>query len=168
VDPTLIAILRLIHIVLGAIWVGGAVVTAFYILPTARALGPAGAQFTGALVQRARLPLALVIMGSIAILAGIALYAILYAGGPMSSTSVVLGIGGAIAIVVLVIGIVVTKPAADKLVALGQAIAGQGSPPTPAQTEERNRLASRLRTAAIVNAVLLLVAIACMAVARYV
>lgn len=36
-DPTIIIILRIIHIVAGAVWVGGAVTTAFFLLPTVKA-----------------------------------------------------------------------------------------------------------------------------------
>ena len=68
---TLIIILRLLHLTSGAFWVGGAIVTAFFLLPTVKATGPVGGQFAGALIQRTRLPDWLTAAGIISVLSGI-------------------------------------------------------------------------------------------------
>src|SRR5262249_25430916 len=130
-------ILRLIHIVVGAFWVGGAITTAFFILPTVQATGPIGGQFAGQVMARTRLPTVLVAAGGIAVLAGIILYVMKWAPGGFAGPAVYYAIGGVIAIIVLIIGGTVSRPAADMLSTLGQKIASQGSPPTAEQTAER-------------------------------
>ena len=52
-SPSVIIVLRIIHIVAGAFWVGGAVTTAFFLLPTVKATGPVGGQFAGAATKKA-------------------------------------------------------------------------------------------------------------------
>lgn len=48
----MIAVLRVIHIVLGAFWAGATILLAWWALPTARQLGPAAAPFMQGLLQR--------------------------------------------------------------------------------------------------------------------
>src|SRR3954451_23799265 len=139
-SDTVIAILRLIHIVFGTFWVGGAIVTAFFILPTVKATGPIGGQFAGQLMARTRLPMVLTAAGGITVLAGFILYGMKWAGTGFVGPAVYYSIGGAIAIVVMILGGAVARPTADKLAGLGQKIAGQGSPPTAEQNAERARL----------------------------
>src|SRR5262245_39826986 len=160
-------ILRLIHIVFGTFWVGGAIVTAFFLLPTVKATGPIGGQFAGQLMARTRLPTVLLAAGGINVLAGLILYGGIWAGGGFAGPAMFFAIGGLIAIIVMVIGAAVARPASVKLAALGQKIAGQGSPPTAEQGAEREQLMNRLTASAQLNAVLLIVAVGFMAVARY-
>jgi hypothetical protein len=163
-DDALIGILRIIHIVFGAFWVGGVVTTGFFLLPTVKATGPIGGQFVGQLMARTHLPTVLTAAGGITVLAGLILYWMKWAGGGFVGPAVYYAIGGAIAIVVMVLGAAVAKPTATRLAALGQKIAGQGSPPTAEQNAERGQLMNRLTSFAQINAVLLVIAIALMAI----
>jgi len=164
---SVIAILRIIHIVFGAFWVGGVITTAFFLLPTVKATGPIGGQFAGQLMARTRLPTVLTAAGGVSVLAGLILYGGIWAGTGFSGPPLYYAIGGVIAIIVLVIGAMIARPAADKLAALGRTIAGQGTPPTADQSAERERLLNRLTSSAQINAVLLVVTVAFMAVGRY-
>ena len=161
---TVIAILRFIHIVVGTFWVGGAVTTAFFLLPTVKATGPIGGQFAGQLMARTHLATVLTAAGGITVLAGLILYGGLWVGAGFTGPAAAYAIGGAIAIIALILGFAIARPAADKLAALGSAIAGQGSPPTADQNAERGRLMDRLTSTVQINAVLLLITVAFMAV----
>jgi uncharacterized membrane protein len=169
-DPGIIIILRIVHIVAGAFWLGGAVTTAFFLLPTVKATGPAGGQFAGALIQRTHLPDWLLAAGVVSIIAGLILYWDLYADMPWNSfgPQVMFGVGGVIALLAVLLGLAVTRPTAGRMAALGKAIQAQGSPPTPAQAAERDAILARLTNLAALNSLLIALAAAFMAAARYV
>ncbi|HET7715302.1 MAG TPA: hypothetical protein VFK86_06715 [Bauldia sp.] len=168
-DPTIIIILRVIHIVAGAIWLGGAVTVAFFLLPTVKATGPVGGQFIGALVQRTHLPEWLLALGVVNIIAGLILYWDLYVGVPWDTFGPpgVYAIGGVLAVLVVVFGFAIARPTADRLAGLGKAIQAQGSPPTPAQAADREALLARLTGVVSLNAILLIITGALMAIGRY-
>ena len=168
-DVTLIIILRVIHIVAGAFWLGGAVTTAFFLLPTVKATGPIGGQFVGALVQRTHLPEWLLASGIIAILAGLLLYWDAYAGVPWDTLGpqVIYAIGGALAVLAWLIGFFVARPTAARLAGIGKTIQAQGTPPTPDQASQRDALLSRLRSTVSLVAVLIGLTAALMAIGRY-
>jgi hypothetical protein len=164
---SVIAILRIIHIVFGTFWVGGAITTAFFLLPTVKATGPIGGQFAGQLMARTRLPTVLTAAGGITVLAGLILYGGIWAGTGFSGPPAYYAIGGVFAIIAIILGGAIARPAADKLAALGRTLTGQGTPPTADQNAEREHLMNRLTSTVQINAVLLIIAVAFMAVARY-
>lgn len=168
-SPGVIIISRIIHIVAGAFWVGGAVTTAFFLLPTVKATGPIGGQFAGALIQRTHFPEWLTVAGGLAVLSGLLLYWDFYADLPWGGfePQVVIGVGGLLAILSLVLGFFVSRPTADRMSAVGKAIQAQGTPPTPPQIAEREMLLARLTNFAMINAVLVVIAATCMAIGRY-
>src|SRR5579862_5238797 len=126
---SIIAILRAIHIAFGAFWVGGLIITGFFLLPTVKATGQIGGQFAGQLMQRTRLTTVLTATGGITVLAGIILYGGIWSGTGFSGPAVWYAIGGAVAIVVIILGAAIARPTADKLGALGRTMAGQGTAP---------------------------------------
>lgn len=164
-----IVVLRILHVVAGAFWVGGAVTTAFFVLPTVKATGPSGGQFAGALMQRTHLPEWLTAAGVVSVLTGLWLYWDIYAGIAWTGfePQVVIGIGGLLAIASLVIGFLGSRPTAARMGAMGKAIQTQGAPPTPEQLAERDALLTRLTNFAMVNAVLVVITAASMAIGRY-
>jgi uncharacterized membrane protein len=168
-SPSAIIILRVIHIVAGAFWLGGSVTTAFFLLPTVKATGPAGGQFAGALIQRTHLPDWLTAAGIASVLSGLLLYWDFYVGLAWTGfePQVVIGIGGILAIISLAVGFLVSRPTASRMGAVGKAMQAQGTPPTPEQITERDRLLGRLTNFAIVNAALVVITAACMAIGRY-
>ena len=66
--------LRLIHILAGAFWVGTAVFTAAFLIPSIRALGPAGGPVMHQIAQVRKLPLYFLGAGVLTVLSGIGLY----------------------------------------------------------------------------------------------
>src|SRR5712691_6074117 len=158
----LLWVLRVLHIVVGVFWVGGIVIVARFILPSARALGPAGAPMVSQLVAQRKLPLRLLIAGWVTVLAGIALY--MRAGSLSASTFYaswpgrVYGLGGALGVIVVLMGTFGNLPTTKRMMALGAQIQASGGAPAPEQAAEMERLRTRLERLANRAAILLLVA----------
>src|SRR5256714_11664698 len=73
-NPSLMALLRLVHIVAGIFWVGATIFLASFLLPAARAVGPGAGPLMTQLMERRRLQFWINIAMTLAILAGFALY----------------------------------------------------------------------------------------------
>jgi len=169
-SPTTIALFRLVHIVAGVFWVGGVLFLAGFLLPTLRAVGPPGGAVVAQLSQVRRMPLYLMGATILTILSGIGLYWRDSAGGAWSRSGpgFVFGLGGVLGILGAGIGMAVNSPAGKRLGALGAAAQARGGPPSPDELAEIQRLQARLAGSSRWVAVLLLLATAAMAVARYV
>ena len=157
-------VLRLLHVVLGVFWVGSVLFTFLLLQPAARDAGPAGNQVMQKLMAR-KLPVWMMVSAVLTILAGLRLYWRVSGGGnPLwmhSAFGRVISIGAAAAIIGFAGGMVITMPAARKLGAVLQAgDAAQRGPEIAA-------LQRRMAAGGQFTAVLLLIAIICMAVARY-
>jgi hypothetical protein len=169
-SPGVVVILRILHILGGAFWVGAAIFVAAFLGPAVRAAGPAGGAVMVPLARR--LPLAMMLSMSVTVIAGFLLYwHNARVGGPPwlgSGQGRVFGLGGLLALAGGVVGMVVSAPAGRKLGSLGAAVAAAGRPPTPDEAATLQALQRRLAVAAIAVAVLVSLATVCMAVARYV
>ena len=165
-----VIILRVIHIAAGTFWVGAAFVLFLFIQPSAKELGPEGQRFMGHLVVRRKLPMLITLAGILTVLAGVLLYwrasdgfdADWISSGP----GVAFTVGGLAAITTLALGLGITKPAVDRMGALGQEIASGGQP-TPSQASEMQRLQARLVLLGRLSMVLLTIAVVTMAMARF-
>lgn len=170
-SPVLIWILRLLHILTGVFWVGGVLLFARFLFPAARALGPAAGPMMDQLTRVRKLPQSLLGAALVSILSGLLLYWHDSAGfqGPWlgSPTGMAFGTGGFLGIIAFVIGLTVNSPTARQLGALGAAIQARGGPPAPEEAGEMRRLQERLGVALQVVTILLVLATAAMAVARY-
>ncbi len=171
----LVVVLRLLHITFGMFWVGSAVTTSFLTLPTARATGPVGGQFFGEFMRRCHYSQLMLIAGVVTIVTGLALYWDFYVGLAWSLSrpgpETVFGLGGLIAIVAAVAANTMIPGVSTKLAAVGGKILAAGTndgTPAPELLAERNRLSLRLAHIGMANASLLVVAVALMAVGRYV
>lgn len=155
-------VLRIVHILGGAFWVGAATVFALFIEPTAKELGAPGGAFMGHLAQRRKLPLVIAISSILTIAAGALLYwrdsAGLKAAWITSDMGLGLTVGALAAIGSFLVGFTVLRPAIDRMGAL---LAGGGA------QAEIARLATRLERAGKLNLALLFVAVVAMASARY-
>jgi uncharacterized membrane protein len=164
-------ILRVIHIVAGTFWVGAAFVLFLFIQPSAKELGPEGQRFMGHLAVKKKLPMLITFAGILTVLAGILLYwrasdgfdADWISSGP----GVAFTVGGLAAIITLALGLSITKPAVDRIGALGQEIAAGGGQPTPSQASEMQRLQARFVQMGRLSMVLLTIAVVAMATARF-
>jgi hypothetical protein len=167
-----IAILRLIHILAGVFWVGTTLAVVRFLLPAVAATGPAGGVVMREIVLRRRLPVALLGSGGITILAGLGLYGFEQAGSngawAHSPMGITISIGAVLSIIAVIFGAVRVRPAAMKLSALGEKLAGTSGPPAADVVAEMDRLRAQLTSGTSLVAVLLVLATAAMAVARYV
>jgi uncharacterized membrane protein len=163
-------LLRIVHIVAGVFWAGGFFMLVLFIEPTTRAMGPDGGKFMSKLAG-SKFPIAMTVAGTLTILAGLRMYQIAYAAqgwAPTSRTTMTIQAGAATAILALIIGITVSRPAAAKMAALAQAVQQGGGKPTDAQAAEIARVRGRLVGSARINAALVAFTVVMMAVARYV
>ena len=168
---TTIQLLRVLHIVGAAWWLGSLLFFALILLPTLRAIGPASGQVMQQMVEVRKLPLYMAIIPMITVFAGIALYwndSAGFRGDWMhSGPGRMFGMGAGFALIVMVIGMAVSAPSGKRLGALGASIRTRGTPPTPEEQAEVQRLQKRLAGAAQISVILLLVAAVAMSVARY-
>jgi uncharacterized membrane protein len=172
--PSLAAVhlMRVIHILIGVFWVGTVLFIAVFLMPSVRAAGPAGGSVMHQLVQARRLPLWLMAAAIVTIASGLWLYWLDSSGFRSawlgSGPGRVFGLGGAFAILATIVGMAVNTPAGRRLAALTARVQGSGRPPSSEEAAEMQRLQTRLARATIAVAVLLVLATAAMAVARYV
>ncbi len=168
----MIFVYRLIHILAGAFWVGAALFTAFFLMPSLRAVGPAAGPVMEQIGQVRRLPLYM--MGAIilTILSGIALYwrdSAGFSGAWMrTGPGIVFSTGALLGIVVAVLGMVIISPATRRLGMLAASMRTGGGPPAPEAVAEMQSLQARTATLTRFASLLLVLATAAMAVARYV
>jgi uncharacterized membrane protein len=167
----LIVTLRLFHILFGMFWAGSLVFFATFLVPSVKDVGPDGAKVMAAL-QRRRLLDVMPVVAALTILSGLWLYWRLSAGfntaWVTSRFGAALSLGGLLSIVAFGIGVAVMRPAALRAAALAQRLAT--SPEGPDRTEQLavvQRLRQRSATAGRFVAMLLILATASMAVARY-
>lgn len=164
--------LRAVHILAGTFWVGAAVTFAAFIYPAVRASGPAGPRVMRQLMEHRGLALGLSISAAVTVLTGAAMYALIGAGGygawvrsPMGMT---LGIGAVAALLAAGIGSGIAAPAGRRLQTLAAHAAAVTGPPRPDHLAELARTQATLGRASVASAVLLTIAAAAMATARYV
>jgi uncharacterized membrane protein len=164
-------ILRLIHIFSGVFWVGATLVVTGFLQPAAAAAGPEGGKFMQRLFYQTRFGPAQGIAGALTILSGLAMY-LRDSGGLQlawitSGSGLVLTIGGLAGILAGVVGIVAGAPAGSRLAALTQQIQTSGAPPMAAQIAEIQPLQKRINQVTMWTTLLLIIALAAMATARY-
>jgi uncharacterized membrane protein len=164
-------ILRVIHIAAGIFWVGAVFVLFLFIQPSVRELGPEGQRFMGHLTVKRKLTVVVVLAATFNIVAGILLYWRASGGFDVdwitSGPGIAFTVGGLSAILTLALGLSITKPAVDRMGALGQEIAATGGRPTPSQASEMQRLQARAVLIGRVSMVLLTIAVVTMATARF-
>jgi hypothetical protein len=162
-------VFRIVHIVAATIWVGSLFVVVVFIQPSAAAIGPAGAPFMSEL-RRRRLVDVILVVALITVFAGAFLYwhdwhtYPDFIGSRFGDT---LTTGAVLAISVIGLATIVTRPTIGRLVALGRQIAETGGPPSPETAAEVGRLQRRLMLAERTSLALSVLAAVAMASARY-
>jgi uncharacterized membrane protein len=163
----LIIILRLIHILGGVFWVGGALMSAFFLAPAMAGTGEAGQKFMGYMVTKGRLSARLTVASILTVLAGAVLYWIdsggLTSAWTTSATGWGFGIGGIFALIGLGYGMAVGR-SVKKLGSIATAVQGK---PTQAQIVELQAAQKQMATASQISTAALIIALICMATARY-
>jgi uncharacterized membrane protein len=165
-------LLRLLHVVVGAFWVGTVLFVALFLMPGLRAVGPGAAPLMTHLVQARRLPIVLLTSAWITLLSGAALA--WHDAGPLGfrwfsvGPGRVFGIGAVLAFVATMVGMLVNAPTARRIGMISGRAQAAGRPPSAEEQQELGRLQARMTKASNVAAVLLVLALMAMAVARYV
>ena len=159
--PTVIIILRVIHVLAAVIWTGVVFYNVAFLSPAINASGPAG----GAVMQKIASGAMLKVMQIVplaTVLAGLILYwyysrlsmaYITSVNGLFLTVAALLGLGAFFE------GVFVTGPTAAKVGALGAQMAQAGGPPKPEQQAEMQRLRARLEGASMRGAILLILAV---------
>lgn len=164
-------VLRFLHIFSGVFWIGSLFTMAAFVMPTAAAFGPEGMRFMRRLALQQGLTRAMVVTGSVTVLAGICLMWIdsngflpAWFAGPMG---IVISIGALAGIGTLVVGIR-TALLVSRLDRLVSAIEAGGGPPDAAHMAQVQAMGARLKASSRAGAIQGAIAVLCMAVARYV
>ena len=164
-------VLRLLHIIGGMFWVGSVVILAGFLLPAQRSAGAAGRSVMQEIMGRQRLGMWTGIAAFATILSGFALYgrnaALSDGTWPGSPTGIGYGIGALAALLALGLGMGIGRPAGRRLQRLGATLEASGGPPDAAIVREMERLQRRATGVVRIATVLLLLAAAMMATARY-
>lgn len=166
-----VVVLRLLHIVFGALWIGFAVFVPFYLVPTLVESGPAAGPVMASL-QRRGLHKVIAAFAGTTILAGALLFWRVSAGFSRefmgSRMGIALSTGALAAIIAYGIGMSVVRPAMNRAGELSQGMASLTSDAErAAQMTTINALRARGAAGGKVVAYILLFALAAMGVARY-
>lgn len=166
-----VIVLRLIHVVLGVAWGGAVVFLGLVLLPTIKAVGPAGTPVVAHLTGVKKLPMILMTGAILTVLSGLTMYwhdSVGFSSAWMKSGPArTFGAGGVLTIIVVIMGMTINSPTARKLSRLGDSVRTAGGPPSTEQAAEMQRLQGRLGGSMRVGAILVLLAASLMAVARY-
>jgi heme A synthase len=164
-------VLRIVHVVAGAFWVGSALVVFLFLQPAVREVGPSASPLMLHLAQKKRLPDITLGTAGLTVLAGLLMYWRVTNGldpdliGSAYGITITLGALAAIAAVAL--GASVVRPSMLAVGTIGQEVAASGGPPTPEQAARIQALQGRVRAAGTVIVPLLVFATAAMAAAQY-
>lgn len=166
----LLLLMRLLHILAGVIWVGTVIFASVFLFPAARQAGPDGAKIIGALGQR--ISVVLPYIAGVNVLAGLWLLWRVSGGFQASfmrsGTGVTFSLGGAMAIAALGVGARIVRPAMMQSGALVERAAQAPAAERESLLTEAQRLRARGAAAGQAVTLLLVLAVAAMAIARYV
>jgi uncharacterized membrane protein len=161
--------LRLIHVVCGILWVGGAAVLVSFIIPAARREN--GLVYLREIIWKRNLPRYLNVTLVLAILSGLTIYVnltlVTYGAWARSRTGMLLGAGGALAILAAIIATFVAAPAVHRALELGASPPATDAGPVATNAEAVSASLHRYAVAMRGVLVLLLGTAALMAIARY-
>jgi uncharacterized membrane protein len=167
----LMIIARLVHVVGGAFWVGAMIFVTFFLAPAVREAGPDGGKVMGGIAKRNFMAL-MPAVAIFTILSGIYLYWRVSAGfnydymksGPGHAYAM----GGILAILAFVLGLAIVRPAMMKAMALMQSLGTAAPGDRERIMTEADKLRDRSAKTGFVVAWMLILAVAAMAVGRYV
>jgi uncharacterized membrane protein len=163
----LVVVLRIIHIVAGVFWVGSSLFTGIFLGPAVSATAEAGQRVLAQLTTKARITAAISASAGLTVLAGGWLYWIdsqgLTSGWTHSGPGTGFGIGALFAIVGAIFGGLVGRDMST-LGKLSTEISGK---PTPEQLGKIGAARKQLAYAGPASTITLLIALLCMATARY-
>jgi len=165
---TLVIGLRIVHILSGVLWVGGAALFFLYIEPTINKLGPDAEKFVDEMVNRRKVPLYFMVISTLAVIAGVLLYWRSFGGiNTTSPLGLALGLGGLAAIIAWLGGNLLIPRALKGVMAVAGEMKAAGGPPSAELVGRLHAAQERLRLIGTIDLVLLVFAVVAMAAARY-
>lgn len=163
----LMLVLRLVHILAGIVWGGGALIMEFFIGRTILATGETGQKFAQHLMNKVRLHRFMTVAARSTVLAGIVLYWIdsdgFTSAWMRSGAGIGFGIGAVFGLIAFVFGAIFGSSNA-KLAEVGAQIQGK---PTDAQLTQIQALQKRIQTVSPIHVSSMILAMVFMATARY-
>lgn len=171
VDLIYLNVLRVLHIVGGTCWVGGAIIFHLFLEPTAKATAPESQRFMQHFIVHRRYSAYMTISSLAVNLSGVVLFwrssGGLTSNWITSGPGLVFSLGSVLAIVAFSMGMFILAPTAKRLVGLGQTLQTAGGPPLPEQISELHQLEKTMNQVGWAEFALMLVSLLTMAVARY-
>jgi uncharacterized membrane protein len=170
---TFMLVFRLLHIVSGALWVGSAILFVGFIGPSAAEVGPSAGPLLHAVVKKRKVAKAITGLSIVTVVAGwVMWFRNLDQFGSLgdwlgTNFGVVLTIGGVLATVSAFEGHFWVGRNVERLVDLSDEVAASGGPPSPEQQSQIQHVGAELEKFGKIDLVLLLLAVAAMATARY-
>jgi uncharacterized membrane protein len=164
---------RIVHIMFAVAWAGSAFLFAVFIEPSAAKLGPAAGPMMQELVDRRKVGEIVTGIAGVAVIGGwILWWHDWHLYGSLgdwigSAFGTWLTIGGVAATIAFFAGMIGIPPNIKRLSKLGTEIRASGSQPTPEQAAQMHAIQERLSLISRVDLGLLVVAVFCMATARY-
>jgi len=165
-------VLRAVHVLLAAVWVGSTAFMVFFVMPALKDTGPAAGPMMGAIARKG-LNAFMAVLGGLTVLSGFYLYWRLTGGfdPALSAThgAMVFGTGGIAGLISLVIGGAVVGRSMKRMGELGgQASALPEGPERVRLMGESNAARDRGLAGARLVLALQLIAVICMAIGHYV
>ena len=164
-------VLRFLHVVSGALWVGMFAFMTFFLMPAFGEAGPEGAKVMAAMAKR-RIPVIMPVIALITLVSGFWLFQRLSGGqaGALMATPVgkTFGIGGLAALLAFLVGMILGRPIMMRSAKLAESLSTASPADRSRIQAEMQHLRARGATLNRVVMALLLLALAAMAVARYV
>ena len=169
-DLIYVLVLRILHITGGVLWVGTSMFLVIILEPTMRAAAAEGNRFASKLGS-SNMSKVIASAAGTTILAGILLYihnvTVIGSEWAKAGPGLVFGIGAAFGIVGMVVGMMVGS-ITRKMGALGKEIEAAGGPPSPEKLQQMAALSERMSRVSHYGLALVLIALICMEVARYI
>jgi hypothetical protein len=166
-------VFRLLHISTGVLWVGAAFLLVHFIGPSAAEVGPSAGPLLHAVVKKRKVAKVITGLSIVTVLAGwVMWFRNLEQFGSLgvwlgTNFGVVLTIGGVLATVSAFEGHFWVGRNVERLVDLSDEVAASGEPPSPEQQSQIQRVGAEIEKFGKIDLVLLLLAVAAMATARY-
>ena len=166
-------VLRLFHVVGGALWFGSAFLFAGFFGPAAAETAPSSGAIMSNVIKKRRVAKVLAGLAITTVIAGWALWVKNALDYPSigawvtSSFGLVLTIGGVAATAAAYFGITGIGNNVETLVEIGDEVAASGGPPTPEQGQRIAHLGAEIARHSKIDLVLLFIAVIAMATARY-
>ncbi len=159
------------HVISAVCWAGGSIIYSQFVEPSVKATSPESQKFLQYFMGRRKFSTFMSVVSALTVLAGGLLYwhdsLGLQSNWILSGAGIGFSVGALFGITVLIYGAIALGGPAARIGRIGQDIAAAGGPPSPDQLAELKKLDESMTRAGRLDFVLILLALALMATARY-